>query len=1834
MLCLLLFASGLLEVFADTPAMSLDLAFSLDGGKTFSTEAPRLPEPGKVRVRARWNLADPAICRDSILLSLSSAGSDFGSANVGPQNWDGVRRWYQKPVPGWVGPATREATLVLDTQFRPEGVMGSNNRWDKSRNQYVDGPLPACASLAAGEHTFALRVYFKHATTGETVAAVREFAVTIEKSDTFSSLPEPAAAPAPKPTGIAPADVKLPQADHVLKAQSLAVCWPSDRLTTRAVFAKSGRETAWRVEEIPEGYYFLGLFAVIGDRGAARHLGVQEPWLYVNGRAVQFSTCSVPVEVSGIGIVGELYSREAVALKPGDEIRLGEKVARRWTAQLGLYAGRPVAGPLDVRPYVSPESDDLFRVTAGLTVPPDNPALGQATATLTNVRGHAAKFQAGWRVLNYFQETVAAGTEAVTLDNRSTWSRTVEFPTANSDRYRVILTVVDEDGNKRESVAEALVDAPFGAYRAKLWLNGEWDFLALPPGTGKLGAIPGDDAGWKKKSFPGFWPHDDYTTPNDNHCAWVRRTFTVPDWMTGPRLFARIGAVDYEAVVYVNGRRAGEHFGPKDPFELDITDFVKRDGPNEILIGMRDSTLAAFSNGKPIATGSRNCGYLSDVEIFAQPAVAITDVFVKPSFRHKNLTVDCTTSPAAAGLRLQQAVYFGGAKVLELPEVTVTAAGRATATAAWDDPILWDVGKPDLLRLDTRLVDVRGATLDLCQTRFGFREIWPEGPALYLNGREVKLRAYAMDSGWSTLQKSRADLRRRAREALAFGGQAKMHGSNWHGMMDVADEEGLLLAQNIAGPSGPTQQIIESDEYWRNMELFATRCIAQFKNHPSVVVWKLSNEFSEHSDLVEKATQRLQTLGEVVKRLDETRISEFSCDLDIRGWADIISTHYPVDLGALRTADVHLPDGILWRPGDTPFTVGMQVPAGQFKRVANVKGDSRITWGEKPILVNETGWNVFYGPLGGFAGVAGDGVYRSPWAAEEAHTAINEWFMAGHRDAGVNLICPWQRYDSGAMLRTVPPIDAFPLTRHTRWYEGQEVVWQVNLHHDVAESSEVVLDWSLESPSAKTVAGKITRTMQPAELLRTQVAFKVPAVSGDTAATLRLTVSADGQKVRERTFACRLFKQRPLQGPSAPVALFDPPGGTRQRLAQRGIASQELASLAAESLAGVRVLVIGEDAAGAAEMKQHADAIRDFVHQGGSVLALRQTQIDSAWLPLGVSLSTKKTSIGFVRAPLNPLLQGFDDDDFRFWFPYQLVSSQDYLTPRLGNATPLIDSGMGNNDMEYTPLLEIPYGSGRYVLCQLRLLQGDGANPVADRLLEQMLAVMAQPRPSPRLTAVATAAAPLAATLQRLGLVSEAFDPEKTDQYGQLIVDAQEPVAAPLQQSLKVALEQGASILIKGAGPDDADWLSVLLSQKIEIVPPLLREWSGRLIRTAEDPLLEGISNADLFWRRNPRHEDVGSVYSQDAFLEDKLYDHVITSETGIALTFPGALVKFEAGKGMVLLDTTRWAPEDPSAKRKAERLASLLLTNLGCTLREQSRREWVECQSYAAVDLSSLANRGLIDEVADDSRGGWTDQGPKADLREFTPGRQTFHGVPFEVAPDKSCIVLASKNREAGPPQQVRIPVNRRARALFFLQSSAWTSAAHHASYFVRYADCTAHEIQLVGGLNLRDWISDNAAAPFPLETETYTRHAWGGSCEQFKQAHLFVMQWINPRPGTSIEAIDFVSTNEGVPILLGLTAGFDTAQKSVSEQDRQRASALLATAIVAHDKQQQDEAEALLVQAIEIAPDTLEAYIRLGAIYEKQQRPEQAAAVYRASLKVNPNQPIIYEALKRVEK
>ncbi|HBC87075.1 MAG TPA: hypothetical protein DCZ94_08985 [Lentisphaeria bacterium] len=73
---------------------------------------------------------------------------------------------------------------------------------------------------------------------------------------------------------------------------------------------------------------------------------------------------------------------------------------------------------------------------------------------------------------------------------------------------------------------------------------------------------------------------------------------------------------------------------------------------------------------------------------------------------------------------------------------------------------------------------------------------------------------------------------------------------------------------------------------------------------------------------------------------------------------------------------------------------------------------------------------------------------------------------------------------------------------------------------------------------------------------------------------------------------------------------------------------------------------------------------------------------------------------------------------------------------------------------------------------------------------------------------------------------------------------------------------------------------------------------------------------------------------------------------------------------------------------------------------------------TFRCIDLKKYANMGFKDDVPDDGKGGWTDQGPANDLSCMKPGLITLCSVPFKIIdPDsnngKACMVFAGPSRD-----------------------------------------------------------------------------------------------------------------------------------------------------------------------------------------------------------------------------
>lgn len=131
-------------------------------------------------------------------------------------------------------------------------------------------------------------------------------------------------------------------------------------------------------------------------------------------------------------------------------------------------------------------------------------------------------------------------------------------------------------------------------------LNGPWQFAAAEAGEQPVFGRNLDEKIIVpfpvESQLSGLERHEDH--------MFYRRLVDVPkSWKVGgsgraDRLKLHFGAVDYQADVYVNGRKVAAHTGGYNAFSADITDALEGTGPQEIVVAVTDTGGADQPTGK------------------------------------------------------------------------------------------------------------------------------------------------------------------------------------------------------------------------------------------------------------------------------------------------------------------------------------------------------------------------------------------------------------------------------------------------------------------------------------------------------------------------------------------------------------------------------------------------------------------------------------------------------------------------------------------------------------------------------------------------------------------------------------------------------------------------------------------------------------------------------------------------------------------------------------------------------------------------------------------------------------------------------------------------------------------------------------------------------------------------------------------------------------------------------------------------------------------------------------------------------------------------------------
>ena len=185
-----------------------------------------------------------------------------------------------------------------------------------------------------------------------------------------------------------------------------------------------------------------------------------------------------------------------------------------------------------------------------------------------------------------------------------------------------------------------------------------------------------------------------------------------------------------------------------------------------------------------------------------------------------------------------------------------------------------------------------------------------------------------------------------------------------------------------------------------------------------------------------------------------------------------------------------------------------------------------------------------------------------------------------------------------------------------------------------------------------------------------------------------------------------------------------------------------------------------------------------------------------------------------------------------------------------------------------------------------------------------------------------------------------------------------------------------------------------------------------------------------------------------------------------------------------------------------------------------------------APVPLGDVANVPLVDTIAGDGEGGWTDQGAENSLTGFPTGTVTFEGVPFVIPPEGSNAAVAFQSaHRLHMPAQVSVAAHGDKGDFLYLLTSCAFEFSHGqvaATVTIRYADGTMQVEPLVFGNHTGAWWTPATPAEGVV--------AWRGKNSMDVPIGVY-LSWIK-LTGGAVQSVDIhCANNKGMFFLLGLS-------------------------------------------------------------------------------------------------
>ncbi len=402
-------------------------------------------------------------------------------------------------------------------------------------------------------------------------------------------------------------------------------------------------------------------------------------------------------------------------------------------------------------------------------------------------------------------------------------------------------------------------------------LNENWDFIK------NYGAEAQENA--TTVCLPHTWNAvDGHDGGNDyfrGTCAY-KKVLKASELEKADKYFLEINGANSSCDVLVDDVKVYHHDGGYSTFRVDLTPYLKEESELTVLVDnspndfvypqMADFTFygGLYRNVNLILVSESHF----DLEYYGAPGIMVTPI-VKDA--NAEVEVEVFVKNLKEGQKLVYTIYDKEENELQKVESTELKANFVIENAhLWNGRI-----DPYLYCCEVELVE-NGEVLDNVCTRFGCRffEIDPER-GFILNGNEYPLRGVSRHQ--DRLGVGNALLKEHHEEDIDLIMEVGAttirlaHYQHDQYFYDLCDEKGLVIWAEIPYiskhlPNGRENTISQMKEL-----------VCQNYNHPSIVVWGLSNEITMGGDKDPDLIDNHRVLNDLVHSLDSTRLTTIAC---------------------------------------------------------------------------------------------------------------------------------------------------------------------------------------------------------------------------------------------------------------------------------------------------------------------------------------------------------------------------------------------------------------------------------------------------------------------------------------------------------------------------------------------------------------------------------------------------------------------------------------------------------------------------------------------------------------------------------------------------------------------------------------------------------------------------------------------------------------------------------------------------------------------------------------------------------------------------------------------